>query len=219
MISCEDAYLLADWVQSVDDDSILGVGPVPVSGEDQSFADGFTIYAEKAPNARGVQRALSAFGKARKYDKFLKEVAGDDCRAVIITGNYPSDWVTDDLLEALEGRFAVLIDTLESALAERADVVLPGATFAEKSGTFENVGGRLQAFERAIRPIDFCKSEAQIALDLASIYAGDPGAAVFNPANTRARMADIHGLKEFLTDVAAPAAEHAVESDMAVVEL
>ena len=111
----------------------------------------------------------------------------------------------------------VLIDPWPTRLAGQADGVIPGATWAEKAGTFENVNNRLQAFERAIEPIDYCKSEAQIALDLAARAGEDPK--VFNPAATRQQMAHVHELKEFLTDVHVPAATPMVESDMQVVEV
>ena len=45
-------------------------------------------------------------------------------------------------------------------------MLLPGATFVEKAGTFENHANRLQSFDRAIQPIEFAKAEGQIALDL-----------------------------------------------------
>ena len=62
----------------------------------------------------------------------------------------------------------MLIDTLASELSERADVVLPAATWAEKAGTFENVKGMLQSFEQAIPPREWVRAEGQIALDLAA---------------------------------------------------
>ena len=46
-----------------------------------------------------------------------------------------------------------LIDTLANKLMDRADVFLPAATWAEKSGTFENCNNVLQLFEQAIQPI------------------------------------------------------------------
>jgi len=224
MLSCEDAWLLATYVRSLDPEAILGVGPVPFHGEDKTFPDGFTLRAEKAPNARGVRRVLGALSEnVLEFDEFLSGLDDRNIRAVVLTGNYPSNWVTDDLVKAVDGkavggRSIILIDTLESRLGELADVVLPGATFAEKSGTFENVDNRLQAFERAIAPIDFCKSESQIALDLIAWHADEPPK-MFNPANVRMQMADRHGLSEFTTDVHLPAGEAKVESDMQVVEL
>jgi len=115
-------------------------------------------------------------------------------------------------------RFVLLIDTLPGALAERADVLLPGATWAEKAGTFENAHGRLQAFQRAIEPIDYCKSEAQIALDLIAAREGAKPAR-YDAAETRRALADEHGLVEFATDVHVPARPEAIESDMQMVEL
>jgi predicted molibdopterin-dependent oxidoreductase YjgC len=137
----------------------------------------------------------------------------------VLTGNYPSDWITGDMLEAGgTGRFTVLIDTLDNRLVEHADVVIPSATWVEKAGTFENVKERLQAFDRAIDPIDYTKSEAQIALDLIAERAGG-SPQVYNPADTRRMMAEAHGLTMFLTDVHVSAGVEQAESDMELVEL
>ncbi|MCP3905566.1 MAG: molybdopterin-dependent oxidoreductase [Planctomycetes bacterium] len=221
MLSCEDAYLLARYAAAFDVPVSHGVGPVPVTGDDKQFADGFTMYAEKAPNARGVERVLNPFtSRVLDYESLLGVLRNDEeIDAVIVTGNYPSEWVTPDLLDALgTERFVALIDTLPNRLVGRADVVIPGATWVEKAGTFENVNGLLQAFDRAIDPIDFCKSEAQIALDLAARRAGEHPAA-YNPALTRQQMASEHGLAEFVDDVATPRESEPLASDMQLVEL
>ena len=223
MLSCEDAYLLASCVNGFSGDVVLGVGPVPMHGEDKTFADGFRMHAEKAPNARGVERVLTALGgKALAYDEFAKTLRADaGIEAVVLTGNYPSDWVNDDLLAAVGEagkRFLLLIDTLPTKLAERADVFVPGATWAEKAGTFENVDNRLQAFDRAIDPIDYCKSEAQLAMDIIAFRDGD-APQVYNPAQTRQQMAAAPGLEAFTAEVAMPEAVEAIESDMQMVEL
>jgi anaerobic selenocysteine-containing dehydrogenase len=142
--------------------------------------------------------------------------------AIIVTGNYPSQWATDDLMGALESPYVLLIDTLDSRLKETADVVLPGATFAEKAGSFENARGHIQAFEQSIPCQHDSKSEGQIATDLLALIAGDeletpplnasdfvvdegpgqvpgasdvaalPRAGLFNAAGVRAEMAETH---------------------------
>ncbi len=64
MLPCEEAYLLAKLARQLDPQAILGLGPVPTQGQDKTFPKGaaatdknaFTMYAEKAPNARGVRR-------------------------------------------------------------------------------------------------------------------------------------------------------------------
>jgi len=220
MIACEDAFLIAEYVRMLDPEAVLGVGPVPFHAEDKSFPGGFTVCAEKAPNARGVRRVLGAMngGAALECADWIEAVRRQDARAVVLTGNYPSAWATDDLMAALNDRYVVLIDTLESRLCDIASAIIPAATFAEKSGTFENRNGLLQAFERAINPIDFCRSESQIALDLAGLSAGKPAEA-YDAASVRARMAGALSLPEFASAVTAPETKVRVESDMVMVDV
>jgi len=180
MLSCEDAFLLATWAKRIDPEAVLAVGPVPRDGADKLFPPGvdpadpkaFKMYAEKAPNARGVRRVLESFGPVADHADFLKQVDSGQIAAVIVTGNYPSDWVTPEALAAFSKPFLVLIDTLMTALVKTADVVLPGATWAEKAGTFENANNLLQAFEQAIPVVGSAKAEAQIALDAVAVMEG-----------------------------------------------
>jgi anaerobic selenocysteine-containing dehydrogenase len=110
----------------------------------------------------------------------------------------------------------VLIDTLPNAL--EVDVFLPGATWMEKAGTFENVNGQLQSFHRAVSPARWCKSEAQIATDLLARLRGDTPHA-FSDTATREAMAE-GGLPEMTRDVQhPPAADVQVDSDMHLIVL
>jgi predicted molibdopterin-dependent oxidoreductase YjgC len=99
-----------------------------------------------------------------------------------------------------------------------AEVVLPGATWTEKSGSFENAKNRLQGFERAISSVDFAKGESQIALDLQAAHAGVK-AKVFDAAHTRADMARVVGLERFTTDLHAPPKPAKVAGDMVLIEI
>ncbi|MEE8155924.1 MAG: hypothetical protein V3T53_13305, partial [Phycisphaerales bacterium] len=80
------------------------------------------------------------------------------------------------------------------------------------------VNNRLQMFERAIQPIDYCKSEAQIALDLEADRTGEEPR-VYDAAQTRRTMADVHDLGEFVNAVHLPPEAEKVESDMQMVEI
>ncbi len=217
MLSCEDAYLLATYASQFDGEVIFGIGPVPTSGEDKEFLDGFKLYAEKAPNARGVRRVLSKFGDVLDFNAFVKKLA--DADSLIATGNYPADWVEDELTVAAGDKFVMVIDTLPNGLTKRADVLIPAATWAEKAGTFENASNRLQTFDRAIDPIDYCKGESQIALDLIALRGGlTPDR--YDAAAVRQKMAETHGLSEFVSEVQTPCEEEeAVKSDMEMVVL
>lgn len=245
MLPCEEAFLLARVARSIDDSAVLAVGPVPVVGKDKAFPVGvspddaraFVMRAEKAPNARGVRRVLEAIaggpnsgdGRVLKFEELLPLLKSGSIGAVVLTGNYPSDWATDALRQALstDKLFTVLIDTLASPLVESSAVVLPGATWVEKSGTFENWRGRLQAFEQAIPVIELAKSEGQIALDMLHHAQADhtvrphaPRAPLYNSADVRRQMAEHAGaLAVFTTDVHLPAPEGRREADMEVVEL
>lgn len=175
MLPCEEAYALARLARAIDANAVLAVGPVPFSGEDKTFPGGYTIRAEKAPNARGVRRVLRAFGgDVIEAGDATRRLASGEFTAAIITGNYPSEWVTEDLARAAEKAFTVCIDTLPNRLTQVAQVVIPGATWAEKAGVFENAAGRLQAFEQAIPTLAGAMTEGQIALDLLAVLEGTP---------------------------------------------
>lgn len=259
MLSCEDAYLLTRFARAVDPQVLLGVGPVPRRGEDKVFPVGakvgdknaFVVSAEKAPNARGVRRVLGATGNnVLEYAEFLRALGQgsgrSDVGAVIVTGNYPSDWVTGELTSALSGKYTVLIDTLRTALVESCDVLIPGATWAEKAGTFENWQNVLQAFEQAIPVIELAKTESQIALDLeaelrkeplelrdletvivattpgqvaAGVTIAPPRARAFDAAATRAEMAATYPALAVFASIKRPSPAAPTRTDMQMVEL
>ena len=235
MLASEEAHLLATAAIAIDADCIVGLGPVPVQGEDTVFppkagADHpgrFVKRAEKAPNARGVRRVLDAAIGAKRtldFDAFVKELAGKKVGAALLTGNYPSMWHTDALAKAAgrEDLFLAVCDTLTSRLLDDAEVVLPSATWAEKAGCFENATGRIQAFEQAIEPLHESMPEGQIALDLLWVLAGDTTARrrLYNAANVRMEMADAHdALRVFTSEIHMPEQGAPREADMAVVEL
>ncbi|MEM6460231.1 MAG: molybdopterin-dependent oxidoreductase, partial [Planctomycetota bacterium] len=214
MLASEEAYLLARLATAIDENAVLAVGPVPRKGEDKTFPGGYTVYAEKAPNARGVRRALEMVSdEVLSYDELMDDLAG--VRALVLTGNYPSDWATPELLQAVrdKDRTTVLIDTLPTALSETAEVLLPGATWVEKAGSFENAHGRHQHFEAAIRPLEFAKPEGQIALDLLAVLGKRPRQR-YDPADWRTEMGDA-----FATDLHHPAAADQKVADVQYVTL
>ncbi|VAX42381.1 hypothetical protein MNBD_PLANCTO03-1026, partial [hydrothermal vent metagenome] len=258
-LTCEEAYALGTLAKLIDPQAIFGLGPVPMVGEDQTFPPdasedkAFKVYAEKAPNARGVQRVLGAIGQmVLDADAFFARVKQDDIGAILTTGNYREDWATPEVLAAIDrsaSTFVVLLDTHGSALIDHADVVLPGATWTEKAGTFESARKLLQAFEQAIPVIELAKTEGQIALDLIAEFhgEGDEGAAhraqvvlvdeqpgqvpmavqvaapvarLFEAGKMRAEMADRYpGLGAFVSEVVVPAVEVGAVDGVEMVEL
>lgn len=262
MLSCEEAYLLARFVRLIDPAAVLGVGPIPVQGQDKVYPLGakaddpkaFHIYAEKCPNARGVRRVLEAVagaGSAEKqvptFEQFVARLAKGDVAAVVLTGNYPEPWASTELSKVISGKFVALIDTLESSIQDAASVVLPGASWAEKAGTFENARNMLQAFEQAIPVVELAKSEGQLAMDLMAALEGVPApleqvesvvvqsspgqvasgamqtlprAGLFNAANVRQEMAkELPALACMVNEVKVPMVAVEQEAEMEMVEL
>jgi NADH-quinone oxidoreductase subunit G len=217
MLSCEDAYLLGKFIKSLDAKAVFAVGPVPHYGQDKTFPGGYTIYAEKVPNARGVKRVLEKIagaGNVLDYPAFEQRLnQGVDLGAVLLTGNYPSAWATSGMAEAIAQRFVVLLDTMPTSLSARANVVLPSVTWAEKAGTFENIKGRLQSFNQAIPTLEFARPEGQIGIDLlAAAGLGEP-----RRYSASATRQEIGG--EFVTDVKHPSVLDVREPDMQFVEI
>ena len=101
-------------------------------------------------------------------------------------------------------------------LTQRADVFLPGATWAEKAGTFENYNNVLQTFECAIQPLGDSQSEGQIAMNLQALV-DDMEQTMFNAATVRRRMADA-GIAGML-EVELPKNTNRVDTDMPLSEV
>ncbi len=72
-------------------------------------------------------------------------VSGDKLDVLFLLG-------ADEIEMPLPGPFVVYIGTHGDAGAHRADVILPGAAYTEKSGTFVNTEGRVQLANRAAFP-------------------------------------------------------------------
>ena len=78
--------------------------------------------------------------------------------------------------------FVVYVGTHGDAGAHRADVILPGATYTEKSGTYVNTEGRVQLAERAVFPPGDAKEDWAVFRALSAVV-GKP-----LPFNTLAEL-------------------------------
>jgi NADH-quinone oxidoreductase subunit G len=101
--------------------------------------------------AWGVDGLPDALG--RDTDAILAGVHTGDVRALVVGGVDPYDLPdpTAALAAVDAAPFVVSLELRESAVTERADVVLPVAPAVEKSGTFVDWEGRLRPFDQVLR--------------------------------------------------------------------
>jgi len=154
---------------------MLIIGPVPNSGKNETFtnpANGkqtFTIQGEKVPNAAGIRRVIGMLGGASgTWDDVLAGTRAEiqKLKGGWIVGGYLSNWVGPDVPNILRSGFRVVQDILPNALVDSADIVLPGAAWAEKDGSWENYAGKIQAFGAAVRPPEGARRDGDVYYNL-----------------------------------------------------
>ncbi|MEV7009654.1 NADH-quinone oxidoreductase subunit G [Streptosporangium sp. NPDC051022] len=126
----------------------------------------------------------------RDTSAMLAAALGGELDALVVAGVDPYDLADPEAaLAALENTpFIVSLEQRPSAVTDRADVVLPVATVAEKSGTFVNWEGRGRTFEEAL-PVPGVMSDLRVISAIADhmdVHLGLP-----DPATARRELASI----------------------------
>ncbi len=109
-----------------------------------------------------------------------------EIRALYILGEDPimSDPNTGHIRHCLERcEFLVLQEIFPSETSAYADVMLPGVSFAEKTGTFTNTERRIQLCRKAIEPLGQAKPDWQITAEIAA--ANNRDQETENPRDTK----------------------------------
>ena len=104
-----------------------------------------------------------------KIPSVLEGIEKDEIKAVYIFGENPlrSDPDINHVTHCLKKvELLIVQDIFLTETAEIADVVLPGATFAEKDGTFTSTERRVQRVRKAIEPPGQCKPDWLILSEL-----------------------------------------------------
>ncbi len=94
-------------------------------------------------------------------------------KALYVVGENPimSDPDSGHVEEALKkAEFLVVQDIFMSPTAKLAHVVLPGASYAEKDGTFTNTERRVMRIRKAIEPIGDSRADWEIIQDLSNRF-------------------------------------------------
>lgn len=133
--------------------------PVTDPAARQRFAAAWQVAPEKLSPTVGMM-----------VTEIMHGILDSRVKAVFIMGENPmlSDPDLSHVSHALEQvEFLVLQDIFPNETSRLAHVVLPAASFAEKSGTFTNTERRVQLIRPALEPLGEARADWQITLELA----------------------------------------------------
>lgn len=102
--------------------------------------------------------------------EMLKAAAAGEIKALFLAGaNIVNTWPDRKLAEeALGNSFVVVTELFMNETAQAADVILPAATFTEKSGTFTNLDGLVQAVKSAKKAEGSAQPDGDIFVAIAN---------------------------------------------------
>ncbi len=123
-------------------------------------------HREKFEKAWGVELPGE---QGLKIPEMFDQANTGEVKAMYILGENPvlTDPASNHIRSGLENLdFLVVQEIFLTETAEYADVILPGASFAETDGTFTNTERRVQRVRKAIEPLAG-KSDWQIIIDMA----------------------------------------------------
>jgi predicted molibdopterin-dependent oxidoreductase YjgC len=90
----------------------------------------------------------------------IKAAGSSELKALYVLGENPVGVLSRESLKAMDGlEFLVVQDLFLTETASRAHVVLPGAGFAEKDGTYTSLERRIQRIRSAVKPPDEAKPD------------------------------------------------------------
>jgi predicted molibdopterin-dependent oxidoreductase YjgC len=137
-------------------DMLPGYQPVVDEAARQIFRQAWGVELPTDPGMRAIDM-ISAAGQGSLKTLYI---LGED-----ILNTSPEGAHVRRSLEAAE--FIVLQEIMSSETSRYADVLLPGVSFAEKTGTFTSSERRIQMIHEAIQPVGQARPDWQIITELA----------------------------------------------------
>ncbi len=136
---------------------------------------GVLIMGEKNNSQGAVD--MGVYPKAKRNDAatILDSCAAGKVKVLYVAGenpvvSYPNRTKVTAAIDKAE--FLVVQDLFLTETAEKAHVVLPACSFAEKDGTFTSVGRVVQRVNKAIKPIGLSRTDLEILSSLIGTLGG-----------------------------------------------
>ena len=185
----------------------IGAGIYPMrQGANEQGASDVGCVPDRLPGYRRVsngedRQALEALWDTSIPDvpglgltTIIESAAAGQIKSMFLIGDSPNftNGKLGDGLSALDKlEFLVVCDSFMSPTAQRADVVLPRATFAEKDGTYTNLERRIQRLKPGRKlPEGGARPEWQVICDVAHKM-GAPGFIQASPSETMDEIARV----------------------------
>jgi NADH-quinone oxidoreductase subunit G len=145
--------------------------------EREEFAGGFVIESDRSPNERGVLDMLGHFAPPGSRQALTDLDALSGKKALYVLCGPHSDAGSIEALARIAGaaELSIVQATLPSALTVTADLILPGAAYAEKDGTYTNSRGVVQRIRPAFDPPGEVASDLDIIMGFAGAMGVDLG--------------------------------------------
>lgn len=176
--------LIADLVMITGNIGKRGAGMNPLRGQNnvQGAADmgaqphqGAGYYDVTDPEMNSRYNAFYKSGNTvpshigYKIPEMFEAAIKGDLKALWIIGEdvVQTDPNTNKVIAAMDSLELLVVQELfMTETAMRATVVLPGASFLEKEGTFTNAERRVQRVNRVVEPLEGTKVDGQIVVDM-----------------------------------------------------
>ena len=165
---------------------------------------GLYLCGEKANSQGAIDLGIMPGAEGLGAQALLNAAASGDIRTLYVVGedmmvSYPDKALVD---KALTVPFLVVQDMFLNETAQKADVVLPAASFAEKDGTFTNAERRIQCLRAGIKSPGEVKTDFAIFQEiLALLGASAPASPAEAFAALSTEVPAYSGIK--LTDIGA----------------
>ena len=181
-----------------------GLFPLDEKGNTQGVLD-MGVYPEALPGFQSYSENQEKFAKAWKCELpaggldaegILQEIESGKIRFLYLAATNPLNFPNNSRwLKALE-KVEVLVvqDIFPNEITRLATVVLPGCSYAEKSGSFTALDNTVRSFKPAIRPVGQSREDGEIFVELYGRLNKTP--ATFSCADTNAEINVLTSLYE-----------------------
>jgi formate dehydrogenase alpha subunit len=160
-ILAKENNLVGAWDMGTVPDTLPGRRPL---GDDAAQKEWESVWDSEIPTEPGLNLL-----------QMIEAAERDELKALYIMGENPIRSLPepDRIRRALKKVDLLIVqDILQTETTAIADIVLPGASFAEKHGTFTNMEGRLQTISPAVSPPGGARSDFDILARIAQKIEG-----------------------------------------------